>query len=73
MRLNKQQELKFCYSFALQILHEYERRGFEFLLQAFNTPDYLEDITGLTQLHKETEDAEVCLYLKITHVSLLQI
>jgi len=44
---------------SLQVLYEYETRGFEFLLQAFNTPDYLEDITGLTQLHRETEDAEV--------------
>lgn len=42
-----------------QVLNEYETRGFEFLLQAFNTPDYLEDITGLTELQKETENAEV--------------
>jgi ubiquitin-like modifier-activating enzyme ATG7 len=45
--------------YLLQVLYEYETRGFEFLLQTFNTPDYLEDITGLTQLHKEMEDAQV--------------
>ncbi|XP_069674598.1 ubiquitin-like modifier-activating enzyme ATG7 isoform X2 [Periplaneta americana] len=48
-----------CIACSDKVLHEYETRGFEFLLQAFNTPDYLEDITGLTQLHKETENAEV--------------
>jgi hypothetical protein len=42
-----------------QVLHEYETQGFEFLKQAFNTPDYLEDITGLTELQRETENAEV--------------
>jgi hypothetical protein len=47
-----------------QVLSEYETRGFEFLLQAFNTPDYLEDITGLTELQRETENAEV-RYVKL--------
>lgn len=50
----------YCIFFSLwQVLNEYETRGFEFLLQAFNTPDYLEDITGLTELQRETENAEV--------------
>jgi len=47
-----------------QVLNEYETQGFEFLLQAFNTPDYLEDITGLTELKRETENAEV-RYMKV--------
>jgi len=52
-------------SFPLwQVLNEYETRGFEFLVQAFNTPDYLEDITGLTELQRETENAEV-RYMKV--------
>jgi len=48
-----------CIACSEKVLHEYETRGFEFLLQAFNTPDYLEDITGLTELQRETENAEV--------------
>lgn len=48
-----------CIACSEKVLNEYETRGFEFLLQAFNTPDYLEDITGLTELQKETENAEV--------------
>lgn len=38
-----------------QVLAEYKKRGFEFLLEAFNNPTYLEDLTGLSQLHAETE------------------
>ena len=30
-----------------------------FLLKAFNEPNYLEDITGLTELHQETREAEI--------------
>ncbi|PNF26232.1 Ubiquitin-like modifier-activating enzyme ATG7 [Cryptotermes secundus] len=48
-----------CIACSDKVLYEYETRGFDFLLQAFNTPDYLEDITGLTQLHKEMEDAQI--------------
>jgi hypothetical protein len=55
-----------------QVLCEYETRGFEFLLQAFNTPDYLEDITGLTQLHKETEAAEVW-YFTMSWITFLRL
>ena len=37
----------------------YRAGGFDFLLQAFNEPSFLEDLTGLTQMHQETADAEV--------------
>lgn len=47
----------FIHSF-LQILAEYDQRKFEFLLQVFNDPKYLENITGLTQLHADTETAD---------------
>jgi len=36
-----------------------EKEGFDFLLKVFNEPHYLEDLTGLTQMHEETIDAEV--------------
>ena len=31
----------------------------DFLLRVFNEPNFLEDITGLTQLHQETHNAEI--------------
>lgn len=31
----------------------------DFLLKAFNEPNYLEDITGLTELHEECHNAEI--------------
>ena len=39
------------------MLGEYRARGFDFLLSAFNRATYLEDLTGLTQMHAETEAA----------------
>ena len=43
----------------IQVVQAYQREGFSFLLKAFNEPSYLEDLTGLTQMHAETLDAEV--------------
>lgn len=37
------------------MINEYEREGFDMLLQAFNDPDYLERLTGLDKLKAETE------------------
>lgn len=36
-------------------MEEYKKEGFKMLLQAFNDTDYLEKLTGLDQLHKESE------------------
>ena len=46
-------------SAALQVCNKYLEEGFDFLLNAFNSPSYLEDLTGLSQLHAETHDYEV--------------
>lgn len=46
-----------CTACSDQILNEYKARGFDFLLEAFNNPTYLEDLTGLSKLHAETEAA----------------
>jgi ubiquitin-like modifier-activating enzyme ATG7 len=37
------------------VIKEYESKGFDMLLQAFNDPDYLERLTGLDKLKAETE------------------
>ena len=39
----------------MQICDAYKQRGFEFLLQAFCEPKFLEDFTGLTKLVVATE------------------
>lgn len=45
---------------VLQVLDQYEREGFNFLAKVFNSShSFLEDLTGLTLLHQETQAAEV--------------
>ncbi|KAI0214927.1 Ubiquitin-like modifier-activating enzyme ATG7 [Lamellibrachia satsuma] len=41
------------------VIEKYRSDGFSFLLKAFNEPSYLEDLTGLTELHAQTIDDEV--------------
>ncbi|XP_077991416.1 ubiquitin-like modifier-activating enzyme ATG7 [Glandiceps talaboti] len=48
-----------CTGCSDSVIQHYETKGFEFLQNAFNDPTYLEDLTGLTELHKETHDAEI--------------
>ena len=50
------------YSFFEQVVQSYEEEGFSFLLRVFNEPNYLEDLTGLTEMHQQTIDAEVIIY-----------
>ena len=45
-----------------QVRSCYEWDGFDFLLKVFNSLNYLEDLTGLSQLYAETQDDQVCLY-----------
>lgn len=46
----------------VQVLNHYEREGFNFLSKVFNSShSFLEDLTGLTLLHQETQAAEVKL------------
>lgn len=40
-------------------MSEYNEKGFEFLLQVFNEPRYLEELTGLAEMMKSTDD--VCV------------
>jgi len=46
-----------CTACSPTVLHAFDERGFLFLLEAFNRATYLEDLTGLTKLHAETEAA----------------
>ncbi|KAK7102668.1 ubiquitin-like modifier-activating enzyme ATG7 [Littorina saxatilis] len=48
-----------CTACSHIVLEHYQKDGFQFLLRAFNEPMFLEDLTGLTQMHQETMEAEV--------------
>ena len=41
------------------VLEEYRNNGFEFLCKVFNCPNFLEDLTGLSQLYAETLDDHI--------------
>lgn len=41
-----------CIACSSTVVDKYKEEGFEFLLKVFNEPDYLEDLTGLTELHE---------------------
>ncbi len=51
-----------CYFVCLQVISRYETDGFDFLLQVFNSPNYLEDLTGLSKLYTQTLEEEVCVH-----------
>lgn len=46
-----------CTACSSTVLDAFRERGFSFLHEAFNRATYLEDLTGLTQMHAETEAA----------------
>jgi len=48
-----------CTACSDTVIEKYNTLGFPFLLSVFNQPSVLEDITGLTELHDETQTAEV--------------
>ena len=38
------------------MIDEYLSRGWDFILRVLNEPQYLEDLTGLTELHQKSYD-----------------
>ncbi|XP_068598554.1 ubiquitin-like modifier-activating enzyme ATG7 [Brachionichthys hirsutus] len=49
-----------CTACSPVVLDHYEKEGFNFLSQVFNSShSFLEDLTGLTLLHQETQAAEI--------------
>ncbi|KAL7843109.1 hypothetical protein AOLI_G00246210 [Acnodon oligacanthus] len=49
-----------CTACSAVVLDHYERDGFQFLSKVFNSShSFLEDLTGLTLLHQETQAAEI--------------
>ncbi|KAL5013167.1 hypothetical protein ScPMuIL_007437 [Solemya velum] len=48
-----------CTACSNKVISGYKAAGTDFLLKVFNDCSYLEDLTGLTEMHQETLDAEV--------------
>ena len=47
-----------CTGCSLRILKHYQDRGFEFLLDVFNRPEHLEEVTGLKELKEQQIDCD---------------
>uniref|UniRef100_A0A673N1T5 Ubiquitin-like modifier-activating enzyme ATG7 n=1 Tax=Sinocyclocheilus rhinocerous TaxID=307959 RepID=A0A673N1T5_9TELE len=57
-----------CTACSPIVLDNYERDGFQFLAEVFNSShSFLEDLTGLTLLHQETQAAEVRLFITLSN------
>lgn len=48
-----------CTACSSEILNEYRINGADFVLKVLETPKLLEEITGLNELHKESDEVEV--------------
>lgn len=60
---------KQCVACSSVVIDEYEKKGFEFLLQVFNSSKYLEELTGLKELYEQIDQGQVVLFLKKKYVS----
>ncbi|XP_074644713.1 ubiquitin-like modifier-activating enzyme ATG7 isoform X2 [Tubulanus polymorphus] len=48
-----------CTACSEIVLNAYQTDGFDFLIKAFNDPNYLEELTGLKKLQEESDNIEV--------------
>ncbi|OWB65353.1 hypothetical protein B5S30_g677 [[Candida] boidinii] len=48
---------KYCSACSLKVLKEYSENGWEFVKLALNNSKYLEDLTGLTEVQRQAEEA----------------
>ena len=47
-----------CTACSCNVCDQYRKLGFDFVLQVCNNPDYLEQLTGLDILRKQTEGVD---------------
>lgn len=45
-----------CTACSAKVVTEYTARGEDFLIEAFNSPDYLEELTGLADMRRAADD-----------------
>ncbi|XP_018340243.1 PREDICTED: ubiquitin-like modifier-activating enzyme atg7 isoform X2 [Trachymyrmex septentrionalis] len=50
----------FCTACSRPLIEEYQHRGFAFVLDACNTPNYLEKLSGLEEIFKRPDLDELC-------------
>jgi ubiquitin-like modifier-activating enzyme ATG7 len=48
-----------CVACSDAVIYEYKKRGFAFLMEAFNSPKSLEDLTGITKMKEESANLDV--------------
>ncbi|WAR54291.1 hypothetical protein PtB15_3B805 [Puccinia triticina] len=48
-----------CTGCSHKVINEYEKSKFSMLLQAFNDPKYLENLTGLSQLYEDSQQVNM--------------
>ncbi|CAL4069621.1 unnamed protein product, partial [Meganyctiphanes norvegica] len=52
-------EFSQCSACSQKVVSTYKSEGIEFLLKVFNSPSYLEELTGLSKLHQDTDADQV--------------
>ncbi|KAK0176031.1 hypothetical protein PV328_000210 [Microctonus aethiopoides] len=60
MRLTITHRFPSCTACSIPLINEYRNRGFDFVLDACNQPNYLERIAGLEDLFKRPDLDELC-------------
>lgn len=56
-----------CTACSPLVLERYSTDGYSFLQQVFNNPDFLEQVSGLAELHKELPSVEVESLINYLH------
>ncbi|KAG5339541.1 ATG7 enzyme, partial [Acromyrmex charruanus] len=60
MKLTVTHRSPFCTACSTPLIKEYQHRGFVFVLDACNTPNYLEKLSGLEEILKRPDLDELC-------------
>lgn len=61
MKLTVTHRFPSCTACSIPLIEEYKKRGFDFILDACNVPNYLEKLSGLEEILKRPDLEEVCI------------
>lgn len=59
MKLTVTHRFPSCTACSTPLIKEYQQRGFDFILDACNVPNYLENLSGLEEILKRSDLDEV--------------